>query len=238
MQKNVGNWYHARYRYLICLQDVQKTMRKILLRMVRCLAVPTSLALAGSGAFAAPPDTVPLNTTMAPDSAQASDAALTLASGFVQCDPSIALQRSELVSRGVRFLSPGQRIAPPELSTSVRMILVPQLPPIGQSERAADGKGFLTASAMYPLKRPMRLLNSEIKLTGIGQAAYFSIKPTIVAITLKFNRPVGDAVRALDARFGGAVSRRLGEEYASEHIWFTPDPANNSLTCYRHPDAQ
>ncbi|MEX3555150.1 MAG: hypothetical protein VB131_00450 [Burkholderia gladioli] len=213
-------------------------MEKILSRIVWCIVVPASLAVAGGSAFAVPPDTVPLNTTMAPNTMQASDAALTLASGFVQCDPSIALQRAELASRGVRFLSPGQRIAPPELSTSVRMILAPQLPPIGQSERAADGKGFLTASGMYQLKQPLRLLNSEIKLTGIGQTAYFSLTPPIVAITLKFDRPVGEAVRALDGRFGGAVSRRLGEEYASEHIWFTPDPANNSLTCYRHPDVQ
>ncbi|CAJ6630623.1 Uncharacterised protein [Burkholderia pseudomallei] len=238
MQKNILNWYYTRCRILIAAKRVQKIMKKNLLGMAGRVVVAALIAVEGGSALAVPPDTVPLNTTMAPDSAQASDAALTLASGFVQCNPSIALQRTELAWRGVRFVAPGQRIAPPDLRTSARMILAPQLPPIGQSERAADGNGFLTASGMYPLKQPLRLLNSEIKLTGIGQATYFSLTPPVVAITLKFDRPVGDAVHALDARFGGAVSRHLGEEYASGHIWFTPDPATNSLTCYRHPDAQ
>ncbi|MBR8426267.1 hypothetical protein [Burkholderia cenocepacia] len=238
MQKNVLNWYYMGSQIRIEVKRVQKIMKKSLSGMAGRVAVSALVAVVCSRALALPPDAVPLNTTMAPDSAQASDAALTLASGFVQCDPSIALRRTELAWRGVRFLSPGQRIAPPEISTAARMILAPQLPPIGQSERAADGKGFLTASGMYPLKQPLRLLNSAINLTGIGQATYFSLKPPVVAITLIFDRPVGDAVRALDARFGGAVSRHLGEEYASGHIWFTPDPAVNSLTCYRHPDAQ
>ncbi|MBN3729416.1 hypothetical protein [Burkholderia sp. Tr-20390] len=213
-------------------------MGKSLSYVLRHVVCPAAISLAAGGGVAAPANTVPLNTTLAPNSAQATDAELTLASGFVQCDPSVALQRPQLAARGVRFLGPGQRLAPPTLSTSVRMILAPQLPPLGQSERAADGKGYLTASAMYSIKQPVRLLNSDIKLTGIGQAAYFSQTPPIVAITLKFDRPVADAIDVLDGRFGGAITRRLGEEYASEHIWFTPDPVANSLTCYRHPDVQ
>ncbi|KVV07418.1 hypothetical protein [Burkholderia ubonensis] len=215
---------------------MRKNLSCVLPLVVRSVAI--CLAAASTAVVAAPADTVPLNTTMAPSSAQASDAELTLASGFVQCDPAIALQRSQLAARGVRFLSPGQRIAPSTLSTAARMILAPQLPPLGQSERAADGNGYLTASAMYTLKPPLRLLTSAIKLVGIGQAAYFSQTPPIVAITLKFDRPVADAVGVLDGRFGGAVSGRLGEEYASEHVWFVSDAAKKSLTCYRRTDVQ
>jgi hypothetical protein len=177
-----------------------------------------------------------LNLLLAPGGREASDAQLLLATGFVQCDPSVALSRTELEPRGVRFAQGPVRAAG-AVGTRAKMVLAPQFRD-GLSEQAADGSGYLTAGALYSLNRPLTLLASGLRITAVGQAAYFLQQPPVVAMSLRFERPVTEAVAALDARFGGAVSRRLGEAHAKMHLWYVLQADHHTLTCYREPDVE
>ncbi|MBK5052910.1 hypothetical protein IQ289_31495 [Burkholderia sp. R-70006] len=176
----------------------------------------------------------PLLLLLASATQEASDAQLTLGAGFVQCDPALALTRADLEPRGVRFAVPGSVQAPPGVSSAAVMRLKPQT---RLSQMAADGSGYLVADATYPLARPVSLPGSPVRVISAGEAAYYQPQPSTVSITLRFDRSVDEAVRALDARFDGAVSRRLGESHASSHLWFVAQD-NHTLTCYRQPDLQ
>ena len=172
-----------------------------------------------------------------PGAHEAADVQMVMAAGFVQCDPSAALPRAALEPRGVEYAAGAGRALPPAgVTTSVVMLLKPQAG--AQTERAADGGGYLSAGAEYALARPPMLPGSRVRITAVGQAAYFVPRPSTVSISLRFDRPTAEAVRALDARTGGAISHRLGESHASEHLWYVAQADGHTLTCYRQPDAQ
>ena len=195
-------------------------MRKIVL----ILALMPGLALAQMS---------PLNVLMAPTGPETSDAQLQLASGFFQCNPQVALSRTELPPLGVKFAPLGKRYAPPSVSTSVEMVLAPQA---SKSQPTDDGKGYLAVGADYKLRSPLQLLTSPVQIIQVGQAAYYDVTPPTVSIALRFKQPAAEAVRELDKRFGGGVGARLGEQHAAGGWWFVIENDGHTLRCFRHPD--
>ncbi len=196
-------------------------MRKIL--FLACL-LPTI-------AYAGAPQ---LNILLAPQGAEASDAELRLASGFIQCDPAVALSRQDLAPLGVKFAAPGFNAAPPSIKTAAAMILAPRPGP--QTEAAADGRGYLSVGADYRLSAPLRLLTSTMQISQVGQSVYFLEQPPVQSIALRFKQPAAEAVRAFDARFGGSLSARLGEQHSSVNLWYVIEDGGHTLRCYRRPD--
>lgn len=175
----------------------------------------------------------PVNVLMAPSGHEASDAQLQLASGFFQCNPSVALSRTELPPLGVKFGPIGKRYAHPSVNTTAEIVLEPQSK---QSQRTDDGKGYLSVVADYKLRSPLQLLTSPVQIVQIGEAAYYDSKPATVSIALRFKQPAADAVRELDKRFGGGLGARLGEEHAASGLWFVIENDGHTLRCFRHPD--
>ncbi|WP_199028893.1 hypothetical protein [Ralstonia sp. ASV6] len=175
----------------------------------------------------------PVNVLMAPAGAEASDAQLQLASGFVQCNPSVALSRTELSPLGVKFGPIGKRYAHPSVNTTAEMVLAPQAQ---QSQRTGDGKGYLSVVADYKLRSPLQLLTSPVQIIQVGEAAYYEETPATVSIALRFKQPAAEAVREFDKRFGGGVGARLGTQYAANGRWFVIEEDGHTLRCFRHPD--
>ena len=175
----------------------------------------------------------PLLTVLAAPDSQASDLALAMESGFIQCNPAIGLPLG-LSARGVKFASPAHPILPSS-PTKARMLLVPNAAGKADTEQTADHHAYLSAGGRYKLEIPVEL-SPELKITQVAQAAFFSMVPATEAITLTFNVDADVAIKELDRRFGGAVTTRLGERYATAGRWYVRDRNPHSLTCYRQPD--
>ena len=167
----------------------------------------------------------PMNVLLAPNGPEASDAQLRLASGFLQCNPQVALARTELAPLGVKFAPPGTRFAPPSVATTAEMVLAPQP---AQSQRADDGKGYLAVGAEYKLRSPLRLLTSPVQIIQVGQAAYYAEAPATVSIALRFKQSAADAVRELVDSGTGDASRNEFFEVDAQHAGARGLPARTA----------
>jgi hypothetical protein len=156
-------------------------------------------------------------------------------SGFIECDPVVALPRA-LADSGVRFVESGQSLAPTGTHSRVEMMLEPN-----QSDSAdlrPDPRGgFRYVRAMYQLM-PAVTWPDGIRVLRVEQAVDFGQEPgrkPVESVTFTFNVPVEVVRRELDRRFDGRLSARLGVAHHNEPLWYEAAAAN-ALRCLRQPD--
>jgi hypothetical protein len=176
----------------------------------------------------------PILTVLNDGAPPATDVALAMMSGFVDCDAAATLPPA-LTDSGVRFAQPGAYAAPPGSPGGLQMVLEPDRVDPAHLRRDPRG-GVRYASAAYRLS-PLVAWPAAIEVREVAQTVDAGAEPGHRAgesVTLTFNVSASVVRAELDRRYDGRVSARLGAGHRRERVWFD-QPAANALRCLRQP---